>query len=98
MTTATPDSAVDIELTLVPFEQNDDPNHRSHYVRPADNGVLRADDPTTAQDIIDTARLAGTEVVALCGFRWVPKANPKSYPVCDACLDIAVEISANRRH
>lgn len=98
MTTLTPDTVADIELTLVPFETNDDPNHRAHLVRPADNGVTRADDPTTSQDIIDMARLAGTEVVAVCGHTWIPKANPKQYPVCDACLDIAVEISAGRRH
>lgn len=87
--------ATDVEV--VPFEDVDDPTHRSHYVRPIDNGVTDPNDPTTAQDIIDMARLTGTEVVALCGFRWVPRANPRKHPVCEACVEIGVAIRMGQR-
>lgn len=75
---------------VLPYDETDaGPNHRAHLVRPWDNGVTDPSDPTTGQDIVDLARLSGTEVVAACGYRWVPKRNPKNYPVCDPCLDIA---------
>jgi hypothetical protein len=85
------------DTEVVPFEDTDDPAHRSHYVRPADNGHRTHEDPTTAQDIIDLARLTGSEVVALCGYRWVPKANPKKYPVCPACVEIGAAILSGER-
>lgn len=30
----------------------------------------------------------GAEVEALCGKRWVPRKDPKVYPVCQTCKDI----------
>ena len=87
---------VDTDVEIVPYVDSDDPTKRTHIVRPADNGVTRADDPTTAQDIVDLARMTGTEVVALCGYRWVPKANPTKYDTCEACAHIASEILSGR--
>jgi hypothetical protein len=31
----------------------------------------------------------GTPVEALCGKRWVPGRDPKRYPLCPTCLEIA---------
>ena len=31
----------------------------------------------------------GTPVRALCGKVWVPGRNPKRYPICPTCVDIA---------
>ena len=74
---------------LVPYEDDDDPNVHTHIVRPGDNGHGGADDPMTAQDVVDQARMLGIEVVALCGHRWVPKRNPEKYPPCGACFEMA---------
>ena len=46
----------------------------AHYVRKA--------------KILDSA-LSGTPVVALCGKVWVPGRDPKKYPLCPTCKDIA---------
>lgn len=34
---------------------------------------------------IAEAYVLGTEVVALCGYRWVPSRDPRGLPVCPAC-------------
>lgn len=87
---------VDTGVEIVPFETGD-PSLRSHYVRPADNGVRSGDDPTTARDIVDLARLGGYEVVALCGYRWIPQADPKKHPICEACIDVGAAILGGER-
>ncbi len=88
--TVEPETTSVLDVEVVPYEDTDDgAEHRTHIVRPADNGVYDADDPTTAKDIVDMARMAGTEVVALCGYRWVPKRNPEKYPACEKCFEIA---------
>lgn len=35
----------------------------------------------------------GTPVKALCGKIWVPSRNPKNYPICPTCREIAQELS-----
>jgi hypothetical protein len=30
----------------------------------------------------------GEEVVALCGFKWIPFRDPEKLPICPACLEI----------
>lgn len=85
----TPGVIDDTETAIFPFEQLDDPNRKAHWVRPSDNGITDPKDPTTSQDIVDMARLTGSEVVAACGHRFVPKFNPKGLPVCETCTDIA---------
>ena len=77
------------DVAIFPFEQNDDPNRKAHWVRPSDNGIDDPNDPTTSQDIVDLARMSGAEVVAACGHTFVPKHNPKGLGVCETCTDIA---------
>lgn len=75
---------------VMPYDETDGGHdHLAHLVRPWDNGITDPSDPTTGQDLVDLARLGGFEVVAACGHRWVPSRDPKRYPVCEPCLDIA---------
>ena len=43
----------------------------------------------TGQEKVMEARIMGTPVEALCGFVWVPQDDPRKYPVCSKCNDIA---------
>ena len=38
---------------------------------------------------ITEAYIAGTPLVALCGYTWVPSKSPKGLPVCPACKELA---------
>jgi len=90
---------VDLPATdVLPYEDIDDgADHRTHLVRPSDNGITSAEDPTTGQDLVDLARLGGIVIVAACGYRWVPKRDPKRYPPCETCLDVATAVIGGRR-
>lgn len=50
----------------------------------------------SAQAWVDEARAKGLEVTALCGFRWVPARDPIRHPVCQACMDAAAALVAER--
>lgn len=43
----------------------------------------------TSKEIVFIAREFHIEVVALCGYRWVPVNDPEKYPVCEECMRIA---------
>jgi hypothetical protein len=79
---------------LVPYEETDDPNARAHYVNPAMNQDIQKKYGymETPQEIVDTARLFGLEVTALCGYKWIPSHNPKKFEVCSRCAEIAGDI------
>lgn len=85
---------VDLNEMLNPFDEDDgsDPNRRAHYVTWEDNpefvarfGVLGS------QELVDTARLFRVEVIALCGYKWVPRLNPQKFDVCTKCANIAAD-------
>lgn len=38
---------------------------------------------------VTDAYVLGTELEALCGKRWVPTRDPKNYPVCPSCREVA---------
>jgi hypothetical protein len=38
---------------------------------------------------ITEAYIAGTPLVALCGYTWVPSQSPKGLPVCQQCKELA---------
>jgi len=90
-----PDVDADISIeTLIastPYEDLNDPNHRAHIVNPPKNLHIWRQG-MSAQTVVDTARLLRLEVVALCGYRWVPKHNPDKFDVCDGCMKIAGEL------
>jgi len=78
------------EDQIVPYEDTDDPLHRTHIINPPNNRHLPWwDSALDAQDIVDIARTTGDEIVALCGYKFVPKANPDKYDVCDPCMRVA---------
>lgn len=74
---------------IMPYEDTDDPDHKTHIINPAMNGHIQKGIWMTAQQIVDQARFLGLEVVTLCGHRFVPKANPEKYDACEACMKIA---------
>lgn len=81
-----------IETDLIPYEDADDgANHKAHIVSPPEN-VHIFEPGMEAQDIVDIARAGGLEVIALCGYRWVPKRNPDKYDACEECMKIAGDI------
>lgn len=52
------------------------------------------DDPQVAHIVmpasaVTKAYIEGTEVIALCGKRWVPTRDPKRLPVCRECKERA---------
>lgn len=49
---------------------NDDPDRYAHYVK---------------KDILTDAYVFGTEVEALCGYRFVPRRDPDRHRVCPRC-------------
>jgi hypothetical protein len=49
-----------------------------------DDGEFVPAGPSVAEGIIN-----GTPVKALCGKVWVPNRDPKKYPVCPTCKEIA---------
>lgn len=89
MTQALPD--VDLSTDLNPYEQSDDPNRRTHIVNPPLNIHIWVEG-MTMQEVVDIARFTGQEVVALCGYRWVPKHNPEKFDACKPCFEIAGKI------
>lgn len=80
----------DVVLTtdLFPYEESDDPERRTHIVRPTENKHIHQPG-MRSQDIVDTARLTGTEIYALCGYSFIPKHNPEKFDACETCMEIA---------
>ena len=86
------ETAEDIELDLAPYEDTDDgQDHLSHLINSQKNAHIWQPG-MSSQDIIEIARMTGTFVETLCGYRLVPRRNPKLYPVCQTCVDIATNM------
>ena len=85
----------DLRKALDPYEDHTDgKNHKTHVVSPHEN--LDIWQPgMEAKDIVMVARLSNREVTALCGYKWVPKANPEKYDVCEECIKLAGEVLNN---
>ena len=41
----------------------------------------------TQHDLIHS-QVTGEAIRALCGKMWVPRRDPDSYPICQACVDV----------
>ncbi len=74
-----------------PYEDTDDPNKRAHIVNPPANTHIWREG-MEAQDIVDIARVRGIEIVALCGYKFVPKHNPDKLDACTQCFKVAGDI------
>lgn len=76
-----------VDFDISPYEEAEDPNVKAHLIRGAENDELWLEG-MSAQDVVDTARLLGVEVVALCGYKWVPKFDPAKHDICSQCIKI----------
>lgn len=83
------------DTDVLPYEDDTTGDIRAHIVRPEENGQQY---DLTGQDIVDLARLNGTEVVALCGHRFVPSHDPAPAPACEPCVDVAAQIMKGERY
>lgn len=84
--------SIDLDEMLNPFEEDDgsNPNRKAHYVVWEDNPEFVARfGPMSSPELVSTARLHRVEVIALCGYKWVPVLNPKKFDVCARCVDVA---------
>jgi hypothetical protein len=43
---------------------------------------------------VTEAQVMGTPVEALCGKVWVPSRDPKRFPLCPTCKEIAAKLGA----
>jgi len=79
---------------IIPFEEHENPaEHRTHIINPPNNLHIWLPG-MSSRDIVDLARAKGIEVRALCGYVWVPKANPENYDACETCMKLAGELLA----
>lgn len=97
MTTIMPETDVDTGLTIMdqvaPYVDDNDPNRRTHIVNPPSNPhISRGFPDMQAQEVVNIARAQRIEIVALCGYKFVPQHNPEKYDACDACMKIAGDI------
>ncbi|MDQ6783229.1 MAG: DUF3039 domain-containing protein [Actinomycetota bacterium] len=68
-------------------ELDGDHERMSHIVL---EGVkINEDDFVSAGPSVVEGMVNGTAVKALCGKVWVPGRDPKRYPLCPTCKDIA---------
>lgn len=42
-----------------------------------------------AQAMVTEAQVLGTPLEALCGKKWIPSRDPKRFPVCPECKELA---------
>lgn len=76
-----------------PYTEDADPGHRTHMINPAANVELQAKFwRMDAGEIVKTARFFRMEIVALCGYRFIPERNPEKYDTCEPCAKIAGQI------
>ena len=95
---ADPIESIDLEQMLNPFKDDSTapPEHKAHYVALIDNPEFeKRFGNMNATELINTARFHRVEITAMCGHKWIPELNPKSYPVCSACADIAYKRLTN---
>lgn len=84
-TTGTLESTTTEELV-----EEGDHERMAHIVlegfRPSEDEFVPAG-PSVAEGIIN-----GTPVQALCGKKWVPNRDPRRYPLCPTCKEIAAQM------
>lgn len=90
MSTVTEETTTVVETVVVEEPEAEAPKMRHIINPPANLHIFRS--WMSSQDIVDIARVRELEVVALCGYRWVPRHNPANLPTCDDCVRIAGEI------
>lgn len=61
-----------VESPSRPISDDGDHDRYAHYAR---------------KDDVTRAYVTGEAIVALCGKKWVPTRDPKSYPICPTCKE-----------
>lgn len=80
------DTITDFDLDTIVDLDDPPPEDCAHIV--ARQGQLGAG------ALIVAAAEAGMEVVALCGWKWIPKGHaPENLPVCKPCAEIWAEMA-----
>jgi hypothetical protein len=86
-----PGAMTDTGITVAPIqvdpELDGDHERMSHIVLEGfkpDKGDFVSAGPSVVEGMVN-----GTAVKALCGKIWVPGRNPKRYPLCPTCKEIA---------
>lgn len=72
----------DLQQDVSPQLSNTDGDHErfAHYVLAVGRD---------AEAVVLEARVHGLAIEALCGKRWVPNRDPKRFPVCPTCAELA---------
>ncbi len=90
MTVGSQLSEIQETTTSAPVTEDGDHERMAHIIlegfRPSEEEFIAAG-PTVAEGIIN-----GTPVRALCGKTWVPSRDPKRYPLCPTCKEIAAQM------
>jgi len=77
-------------------DQEDDLSLPAHIVNPDMNaelwnylGLNSHEINAGTKLLVDYARMTGSELVALCGHRWVPTQVANTHEVCQPCMEVA---------
>lgn len=74
---------------IIEYEEMDPKReYKAHIINPPAN-VHIWQPGMTAKDVVDVARATGQFVVALCGYKFIPKHNPEKLDACEKCMTIA---------
>jgi hypothetical protein len=65
--------------------------YRGHRLSNGDEPAAHVVDQRVDQDVA-AAYVEGRELVALCGYRWVPTRDPHSLPLCRACVAVVEQL------
>lgn len=71
-----------VETTPTTIEE-----YRGHRLSNDNEPAAHIVDQRHDQDVT-SAYINGTELIALCGYRWIPTRDPHSYPLCRACVAV----------
>lgn len=64
---------------------------KAHYVNPPANTHIWREG-MTMQEVVEIAKERGLELVALCGYVWIPQHDePYGLPVCERCSEIVAD-------
>jgi Protein of unknown function (DUF3039) len=81
------------EVSVAPPIPSVDGDHErmTHIVLEGFKPEDEAKDFVSAGTSVVEGMIYGTPVTALCGKVWVPGKDPKKYPICPTCKDIAAQ-------
>lgn len=84
------DAQVVLERVESPVTEDGDHERYTHIV--LEGFRLPKEEFVAAGNSVVEGMVNATPVVALCGKTWVPGRDPKRYPVCPTCKEIATSM------